>query len=56
MVRANDKPEKLLFKNQREAAEFVRRVYNGSGGPNDKLREMYREYDRLKSGGRIAAD
>ncbi|MBM0202963.1 hypothetical protein JNW90_07525 [Micromonospora sp. STR1s_5] len=42
LTRSSDKAEKLSFKNQREAAEFVRRLYNESGGPNPKLKELYR--------------
>ena len=39
---SSDKSEKLAFKNQREAAEFVRRLYNENGAPNAKLKEVYR--------------
>lgn len=49
LVRGAGKDEKLLFKNQREASDFVRRVYNESGGPNDKLREMYRNYNVVRN-------
>lgn len=41
LTNSSDKAEKLSFKNQREAAEFVRRLYNESGGPNAKLKELY---------------
>ena len=40
---------KLKFKNQREAAEFVRRVQNENGGPNAKLIEMRRKYVEVNS-------
>jgi hypothetical protein len=36
---------KLKFKNQREAAEFVRRVLNEHGGPNAKILEMRKRYE-----------
>ncbi len=38
---------KLKFRSQREAAEFVRRVYNESQGPNAKILEMRRQYDKV---------
>ena len=38
---------KLKFRNQREAAEFVRRVHNENGGPNAKLRAMRQRYDEV---------
>ena len=41
ITRASEKSEKLSFKNQREAAEFVQRLYEESGGPNRRLRELY---------------
>ncbi len=43
---------KLKFRNQREAAEFVRRVQNENGGPNAKIiamRQKYLEINRAKS-------
>lgn len=43
---------KLKFRNQREAAEFVRRVQNENGGPNAKItamRQRYNEVNRAKS-------
>lgn len=42
---------KLKFRNQREAAEFVRRVQNENGGPNAKIlamRQRYIEVNRAK--------
>lgn len=42
---------KLKFRNQREAAEFVRRVQNENGGPNAKIiamRQKYVEVNRAK--------
>lgn len=39
---------KLRFRNRREAAEFVRRIKNESGGPNAKILEMRREYEALR--------
>jgi hypothetical protein len=44
---------KLKFRNQREAAEFVRRVQNENGGPNAKIvamRQKYVEVNRAKAG------
>lgn len=41
-TRSSDKAEKVEFKTQREAAEFVRRIYNESGQPNSRLRALYR--------------
>jgi hypothetical protein len=44
---------KLKFRNQREAAEFVRRVQNENGGPNAKIlamRQRYVEVNRAKPG------
>lgn len=44
---------KLKFRTQREAAEFVRRVQNENGGPNDKIlamRQRYIEVNRAKAG------
>lgn len=40
---------KLKFKNQREAADFVRETYNKNGGPNAKLIEMKRQYEETIS-------
>ena len=42
---------KVKFRNQREAAEFVRRVHNKNGGPNAKiiaLRQAYEEAGRQR--------
>lgn len=44
---------KLKFRTQREATEFVRRVHNENGGPNEKIRAMRRRYNdvnRAKNG------
>jgi hypothetical protein len=44
---------KLKFRNQREAAEFVRRVQNENGGPNAKIvamRQRYVEINRAREG------
>jgi ribosomal protein S18 acetylase RimI-like enzyme len=41
LTRSSEKSEKIAFKNHREAAEFVRRLYNENGQPNAKLREVY---------------
>jgi hypothetical protein len=44
---------KLKFRNQREAAEFVRRVQNENGGPNAKIlamRQRYVEVNRANTG------
>lgn len=43
---------KMKFRNQREAADFVRRVQNQNGGPNAKiiaLRRAYEEANRSKA-------
>lgn len=40
---------KLKFRNQREAAEFVRRVGNANGGPNEKLMEMRKQYEVIQA-------
>jgi hypothetical protein len=43
---------KLKFRNQREAAEFVRRVQNENGGPNAKIvamRQRYVEINRARA-------
>lgn len=50
LSRSSDKSEKLAFKNQREAAEFVRRVYNENGAPNAKLKEVYRRGREIRNG------
>lgn len=42
LLQASDKTEKLEFKTQREAAEFVRRLYNENGSPTPALQELYR--------------
>lgn len=39
---------KLKFRNQREAAEFVRRVQNENGGPNEKIRAMWARYEEVR--------
>jgi len=39
---------KLKFRTQREAAEFVRRVQNENGGPNDKIQAMRERYDEIR--------
>jgi hypothetical protein len=44
---------KLKFRNQREAADFVRRVQNENGGPNAKIvamRQRYLEINRARNG------
>lgn len=38
---------KLKFRNQREAAEFVRKVQNQNGGPNARILEMRKKYDEV---------
>lgn len=38
---------KLKFRNQREAAEFVRRVQNENGGPNEKIIQMRKRYNEV---------
>jgi hypothetical protein len=48
MIRSSDRTEKLAFRNQREAAEFVRRVYKEQGGPNAKLQDLYQRGRELK--------
>jgi hypothetical protein len=39
---------KLKFRNQREAAEFVRRVQAENGGPNDKIQAMWERYEEIR--------
>lgn len=39
---------KLKFRTKREAAEFVRRVQNENGGPNDKILKMRKRYEEVK--------
>ena len=39
--------DKLKFRNQREAAEFVRRVQNENGGPNERIVEMRNRYQQI---------
>jgi hypothetical protein len=39
---------KLKFRSQREAADFVRRVQNENGGPNDRILEMRRRYEEVE--------
>lgn len=39
---------KLKFKNQKEAAEFVRRAYNEKGGPNKEMLELHQKYMDVK--------
>lgn len=52
-TQSSDKAEKLEFKSQREAAEFVRRIYNQNGAPNQKLRDLYNKADQLERDGRV---
>lgn len=40
---------KLKFRNQREAAEFVRKVQNQNGGPNAKIVGMRKRYNEINS-------
>ncbi|MBX9930475.1 MAG: hypothetical protein K2Y56_02875 [Methylobacterium sp.] len=51
---SSDKSEKLAFKNQREAAEFVRRLYNENGAPNAKLKEVYRRGREMRDSNNIS--
>lgn len=53
ITRASDKAEKLEFKSQREAADFVRRLYNKNGAPNERLRELYNQGDKLEKNGTV---
>lgn len=39
---------KVKFRNQREAAEFVRSIAKSSGGPNPKVLEMRRQYEAVQ--------
>ncbi|MDH7787687.1 hypothetical protein QBD01_003714 [Ochrobactrum sp. 19YEA23] len=41
---------KVKFRNQKEAAEFVRRVQNRTGGPNAKLIAMRERYVEAHAG------
>ncbi|MEM7470722.1 MAG: hypothetical protein AAF340_05165 [Pseudomonadota bacterium] len=47
---------KLKFRNRREAAEFVRRISNQSGGPNAKLVEMRRQYETVQKSRETSAE
>jgi len=38
---------KVMFRNRREAAEFVRRIAN-EGGPNKAMMDMRAEYEAVK--------
>ena len=51
LSRSSDKAEKLEFKTQREAAEFVRRVYNENGAPNAKLQALYARGKQIREHG-----
>lgn len=46
--RSSDKADKLVFKNQREAAEFVRYVYDQHGAPNEELKKVYKRGRELR--------
>jgi hypothetical protein len=48
IVKSGGKPNTPVFKSQRDAAEFVRRAYNQSRGPNPKLLKMYKNYDEAR--------
>jgi len=48
---SSEKTEKIEFKNRREAAEFVRRVYNENGSPNKALIDLYKRGQELKAKG-----
>jgi hypothetical protein len=48
LKKSGGKPNTPVFKNQREAAEFVRRTYNQSRGPNPKLLKMYKNYNEIR--------
>lgn len=48
LTRASDKSEKIEFKTQREAADFVRRVYNENSRPNAALVNLYRRGSAMK--------
>ncbi len=50
LTRGGGKPDKAPFKNDKEAAEFVRRVYNANPGPNQKLRRLHQEYSEINNG------
>lgn len=39
---------KLKFRTQREAADFIRRIHNENGGPNDKIRGMRERYNEIR--------
>jgi hypothetical protein len=39
---------KLKFRNQKEAAEFVRKVQNENGGPNAKIQSMWARYEEVR--------
>jgi len=49
LTSSSEKTEKFAFKNEREAAEFVRRVYNENGSPNRHLKALYKEGKELRA-------
>ncbi len=38
---------KTKFRTEREAFEFIQRTYRESGGPNDEIRAMRKEYEQI---------
>lgn len=38
---------KLKFRTREEAAEFVRKVHQQNGGPNEKIRAMRERYEEV---------
>lgn len=54
--RSSDKADKIAFKNQREAAEFVRRIYNENGAPNAKLKAMYQRGREMRDANNVAVN
>lgn len=52
LVRTEQKPADYVFKTQREALDFVRRVYNENGA-NTQLRSVYDHYREVKTRGLV---
>jgi hypothetical protein len=53
LVNGAGKPDELLFKNDRDATEFVRRVYNQNKQPTEALKALYSHYKLVQQNGII---
>jgi hypothetical protein len=47
-TRFRRKAPSLKFHTKEEALEFIQRAYRESGGPNEKLRNMWRRYEEAR--------